>query len=212
MSQYQTGTCSVTVSSATVSGSATVWSTNVYAGDLFKISGENVIYTVGTVVGDTEITLSSIYLGATATGQSYQITRDFTPNYGFTEVTSGDRDWPYHITAGFIRAVDTLLAARLQGVSTITVTASGDTILTSTQCAAPILKFTGTLGGASDMIIPDGIMADKRQFTINNATTGAYDLTIIGESDGGSGVVVATGKCAIVFSDGTDIIRVTADA
>lgn len=212
MSQYQIGTVSVTVSSATVSGSATVWATNIYPGDLFKISGENAIYTVGSVVSDTEITLTSIYAGTTASGKSYQIARDFTPVFGFTEVVAGDRDWPYHLTYGFIRSIDALLGGRLQGISAITVSTSGSTTLTEAQCSYGILKFSGVLTGNSSMVIPNDVMADERQFTIHNNTTGAFTLTIIGQSDGGSGVVVGSGKCAIVYSDGTSITRVTADA
>lgn len=88
--QYKTGTVSVTNGSATVTGSGTAWTTNVDPGDLFLRRGDAVTYLVAAVVSDTQLTLSTTYQGATATGQTYAVTRDFTPFYGIPYPQDGD--------------------------------------------------------------------------------------------------------------------------
>jgi len=58
MSQYSTGTATVTNSSPTVTGSGTLWSANVSAADSFTIAGDGVMYDVASVDSDTQVTLS----------------------------------------------------------------------------------------------------------------------------------------------------------
>ncbi len=54
--------------------------------------------------------LSAPYSGASKESALYQITRDFTPNFGFAEINIGDQDWPVHLTQETIRKIDTVLA------------------------------------------------------------------------------------------------------
>ena len=68
MSQYKTGTATVTNGSATVTGTNTLWLANVTAGDSFTVAGDAVMYDVASVDSDTQITLSVAYAGATASG------------------------------------------------------------------------------------------------------------------------------------------------
>jgi hypothetical protein len=110
MSQYRTGTVTVTNGSAVVAGNGTTWLTNVEVGDSFKVSGVDAVYSIGSVNSDTQITLTSVWAGSTSADQGYQIGRDVTPNNSIPEVWSGDRDWPFHLTVG-LRLIDTLLAA-----------------------------------------------------------------------------------------------------
>jgi len=121
--QYKIGTVDVTNASATVVGYNTLWLANVQAGDSFKIRGENVIYTVASVDTNTQLTLSSTYVGDSASGVNYQITKDFTDNLGLTEIWAGDIDWPYHLTAGVIRKLDNLLGY----MNTNSITTTDDT-------------------------------------------------------------------------------------
>ena len=109
MAQYKTGTVSVTNGSNTVTGQATVWSTNAAVGYTFKIKDEDAIYNIASIVSDTQITLTVNYAGTTKSNQEYQITRDFTPNLSLPEIWAGDIDWPFHLT-DTIRKIDTNLA------------------------------------------------------------------------------------------------------
>ena len=76
--------------------------------------------------------------------------------------------------------------------------------LTQAEAANATLTFTGTLTATRDIIVP---LVGKRQWTVYNGT--GQSLRFIGSS--GTGITVATVKHAIVRSDGTNIVRVTAD-
>ena len=90
MSQYSTGTASVTNGSPTVTGTSTLWLANVTAGDSFTVAGDGVMYDVASVDSDTQVTLSVNYAGSTAAGAVYTIARDFTSPDDFPELTTGD--------------------------------------------------------------------------------------------------------------------------
>ena len=86
----QTGTVSVTNGSATVTGSGTLFSANVAAGDLFTIVGDNAWYEVASVSSNTSLTLSANYAGTTGSGKSYAISRDFTTRLELPYPQKGD--------------------------------------------------------------------------------------------------------------------------
>jgi len=90
MSQYKTGTATVTNGSATVTGSGTLWLANVTAGDSFTVAGDGVMYYVASVDSDTQITLSVAYAGTTASGVVYAIGTGFTVPDSFPEMSQGD--------------------------------------------------------------------------------------------------------------------------
>lgn len=73
---------------------------------------------------------------------------------------------------------------------------------------AKIMQFVGgtTLTATRNVVVP---LIAGYQWTIFNGTTGAQSIQIIGVS--GTGVTIATGKRAIVYADGTNIVRVTPD-
>ena len=98
MSQYKTGTATVTNNSPTVTGSGTLWLANVTAGDSFTVAGDGVMYDVASVDSDTQVTLSMAYAGVTASGVVYTIARDFTSPDDFPELTTGDIETPTIIT------------------------------------------------------------------------------------------------------------------
>jgi len=64
---------------------------------------------------------------------------------------------------------------------------------------------TGALTATRDLIVP--LM--KRQWTVRNTCTGG-SVRVIGAS--GTGITIATVKTAIVECDGTNVLRITADA
>ena len=110
MSQYQTGVVDVTNGSATVAGLGTVWTTNVTVGDLFMVRDIYTHYQVASIPNNTSLVLNSAWAGSTLTGQTYQIVRDFTPNYDFIEINPGDKNWAFNITAN-LRSIDLLLSS-----------------------------------------------------------------------------------------------------
>lgn len=177
MSQYKTGSVTVTAASATVTGSETVWLTYVSVGDTFKIEGENAIYNIASVDSDTQITLTSAYAGATASGQSYQITVDFTPNLSIPEIWSGDLDWPYHLTQG-LRLIDTLFAGTantLKQVCRVATTADlsatyNSTALTLTADANGAISVDGVSLAANDRLLVKD-QTDKKENGIYYVTT-----------------------------------------
>ena len=90
MSQYKTGTVTVTNGSPTVTGTNTLWLANVTAGDSFTIASTGVMYDVASVDSDTQVTLSVAYAGTTASGAVYAIGTGFTVPDSFPEMSQGD--------------------------------------------------------------------------------------------------------------------------
>ena len=86
---------------------------------------------------------------------------------------------------------------------TVAVTTANVT-LTAAQARARYITANDTLTGNRSIIVPL-----KGEWIVYNNTAGAFTLTIIGAS--GTGVDVGQGKRAIVYGDGTNIVRITAD-
>jgi len=116
MSQYTQYTVSVTNNSAVVTGATgTKFITKVAPGNAFKIKNDVVLYQVSSVDSDTQLTLTAPYKGSTAYNVQYQVTTDYTPNFGFAEVNVGDQDWPVHLTTNTIRKIDQVLGGLASG-------------------------------------------------------------------------------------------------
>lgn len=79
--------------------------------------------------------------------------------------------------------------------------------LNHAEALCDMLQFTSgvSLTATRDVVLP---LAAK-QYTVFNNTTGAQALQFIGAT--GTGVTVAAGKRAIIFADGTNVVRLTAD-
>ena len=80
-----------------------------------------------------------------------------------------------------------------------------NTTLAANEERNEILEFTGTLTVQRNIVLPLG----AQQWTVFNNTTGGFGLQFIGAT--GTGVVVAAGMRAIIYADGTNVVRVTAD-
>lgn len=80
-----------------------------------------------------------------------------------------------------------------------------NTTLSAQEARNQILEFTGTLTAARNIVVP----LAAQQWTVYNNTTGGFGLQFIGAT--GTGVTVAAGKRAIIYSDGTNVVRVSAD-
>lgn len=68
---YSTGTVAVTNGSANVTGTGTLWTTNLRANDLFTHLG--VIYRISSITDDTHLVLARNFTGTTASGQAYEV-------------------------------------------------------------------------------------------------------------------------------------------
>lgn len=79
-----------------------------------------------------------------------------------------------------------------------------NTTLTQPEAACSTLTFTGALTATRSITIP---LVGNKQWTVYNGT--GQSLQFIGPT--GTGITVATLKHAILRSDGTNIVRVTAD-
>lgn len=78
---YITGTLTATNGSAVVTGSGTTWTGNVAVGDFFPIGSDKELYYVLSVDSNTQITLTTNYIGTTGAGKSYKaMTMGFYPN------------------------------------------------------------------------------------------------------------------------------------
>jgi hypothetical protein len=85
----------------------------------------------------------------------------------------------------------------LTGISNITVTSS-DVTLTDTQHVSLYLNLSGTLTGNRSVLLKDN---QKGFWIVKNACTGAYSITV--KPATGTGVVVAQGARAVIYSNGT---------
>jgi hypothetical protein len=99
-----------------------------------------------------------------------------------------------------------ILEQAIGGYSSIAVT-SGATLTFSNGALSngkdQVIKLTGTIAGAINVVVPDGI---EKTYIIENATSGAYTVTV--KTSSGTGVTWgATDKgIKMVYSDGTNVV------
>ncbi|GAG14839.1 unnamed protein product, partial [marine sediment metagenome] len=89
MSQYDDGTVDTTAGSPTVDGTDTLWNSYASVGDMVQVGNDSVLYEVGVVVSDIELTLTSDYPTTLAT-QTYVLISDFTANHSIPLANQGD--------------------------------------------------------------------------------------------------------------------------
>lgn len=84
------------------------------------------------------------------------------------------------------------------------VVTSADVTLSADQARCSYLTTTGSLTGNRNVIVPN-----MWQGAVYCNNTGSYTTTI--KTIGGTGIVVAQGKRAILLADGTNVVRLTSD-
>lgn len=103
---------------------------------------------------------------------------------------------------------DTRNAAHLEklayGIATQAMADANQTI-TQAQALCNTLVTTGALTAARNLVVP----LLRRGWTVRNTCTG-FGVQVIGAT--GTGITIGVGKVAIVECDGTNVLRVTADA
>ena len=101
MSQYKTGTVQAFSGLTTITGTGTVWLTNVKQGDVIVIGTDQLFYIVASVNSDTQITLSSAY-HTNKSGQNYVIVSDFSNFLRLLLPSSKDSAFPEMVRRNFL--------------------------------------------------------------------------------------------------------------
>lgn len=83
--------------------------------------------------------------------------------------------------------------------------ADANKTLTAAEARSQIIEATGVLTALRDVVVPLG----AQQWTVFANVTGGFGVRVIGAT--GTGITIADGKRAIVYADGTNVVRVTAD-
>lgn len=83
--------------------------------------------------------------------------------------------------------------------------ANANQTLTAAEARNDIFECTGALTALRNLVVPLG----AKQWTVFANVTGGFGVQVIGAT--GTGITIADGKRAIVYADGTNVVRVTAD-
>jgi phage-related tail fiber protein len=89
----------------------------------------------------------------------------------------------------------------VNGVSSIALNATGDTVVTVAQAGAGILNFTGALTGNVTVTLPAGVTG---RWLVFNSTTGAFTVTV--RNPTGASVVLTQSKTAELYANGSLVI------
>ena len=141
----------------------------------------------------------------------------YSTNIGLIEPTPFDPSvanaWGALLNTNF-----TLIDSAIAGLLPLSVAGNSNVILTATQGSANqarniIFKFTGTLTGNITVFWPQ---STSQGLIVNNATSGAYSLTLAvnngSGSPAGATVAIAQSTTNLYYSDGTNIVQVAAPA
>jgi len=140
------------------------------------------------------------YVEINRSGSISKNTTGYTPGSIplYTIVCGASIAWPYTDHRAWVQPKDQTSNA------SVAVT-SADVTLSAAQASCRYLTTTGILTGNRNVIVPnnwEGIVY------CNN--TGAFTTTF--KTSGGAGIVVAQTKRAVLYADGTNVVRVTPDA
>lgn len=105
-------------------------------------------------------------------------------------------DGTNYFTVGFGQTVNAVF-----DFISINVAGTGDYTLTGAELNRVAYEFTGLLTGNRNIIVP----ASVQQYWCDNATTGAFSLTV--KTAAGTGVTIEQGARAILYCDGTDVVN-----
>lgn len=83
----------------------------------------------------------------------------------------------------------------------IDVSGTGNYVLSAAEQNRISYKFTGTLTGNRDIIVPSTV----QQYWVDNSTTGSYNLTV--RTALGTGYAVPQNSRAILYCDGSDVVN-----
>jgi len=182
---------------ARYSSSGLIW---FYYGGTIIVDGVVTQIANNTTTGITLSASTTNYIEADRSGTVTKNTTGFTPGRIplYTAVTNATTITSYTDCRGQWQPL------HISSNASVAVTAA-DVTLTQAEAACGYLITTGILTGNRNVIVPN-----EWQGTVFCNNTGPYTTTF--KTSGGSGVVVAQTKRAILLADGTNVVRVTADA
>jgi len=103
--QYTTGTVAISTSTPTiVTGTGTRW-VDISTGWVFKLQSADTIYEIQSVTDDTHLVIDPAYGGATISGASYVILKDYTSRYQWPLILKGNINWAAVISEA-LRRID----------------------------------------------------------------------------------------------------------
>ena len=182
------------------------------ARDTLGSSGLTWAYLGGTYLSGgalTQVANSDLSLTPSATNYVEFNPADGTISANTTGFTAG-RVSLYAVVAGASSVTsytDYRMSPPVQPRAAISMASDANKTLTVAEARAQILDITSgvSLGSTRNIVLP----LNPQVWVVYNGTTGGQSLQFIGAS--GTGVTVANGKRAVIYSDGTNIVRVTAD-
>ncbi len=159
----------------------------------------------------TAISNGTLTLGASATN-FVEATRAGSVSANTTGFTAG-RIPLYEVVTGTATVTSYtdrrawVQPAHVAGRLALSMTANANRTLTAAEARCQILDVTSTvsLTATRDIVLP----LEPQVWIVNNATTGAQSLRFIGAT--GTGITVANARRAILYADGTNIVRATPD-
>lgn len=118
-------------------------------------------------------------------------TKVFQPGESATIVTDGIN----YFTVGYGRSAEFAF-----DYTVIDVAGTGNYTLAGSELNRVAYRFTGTLTGDRDVIVP----ATVQQYWVDNQTTGSFDLTV--KTSGNPGQLIGQGQRAIYYCNGVDVV------
>lgn len=178
MTTYQTGTAAVTNGSATVTIS-TALTEALEAGQPFLTADQPEVpyfLAANAAIGATELTLSAPYSGDTNAAVAYQVTRDFTSNYGFPLMQRGDIA-PWGVNADAFERIDRALFDR----ASFTATSISEVTIGTGEKTFTIEANKQFVAGQTAVISEDGTPANsmKGLITSYSGTTLVVDVVSV---------------------------------
>ena len=179
------------------SSSGLIW---FYYGGTMIVDGVITQIANNTTTGVTLSASATNYIEADRSGTVTKNTTGFTPGRIplYTAVTNATTITSYTDCRGQWQPL------HIPSKTSVAVTAA-DVTLTQAQAACRYLTTTGILTGNRNVIVPN-----EWEGIVYCSNTGAFTTTF--KTSAGTGVVVAQTKRAILLADGTNVVRITADA
>jgi len=134
----------------------------------------------------------------------------FSPSLRLELIGDGDQSGIWGQTTN--NNLGALIEQAIAGVITVNI-ADANYALTNfngvtDEARNAVITITGSLSAQRNIVVP---LADK-VFTFRNATTGGFNLKIVGDSGPQVGVIIPNGVVASVYCDGTDVFPLNTGA
>jgi hypothetical protein len=119
-------------------------------------------------------------------------TKDYQPSESSVIISDGTNFY----TLGFGQA-----SVFVFDYTVVDIAGSGTYTLSGSELNRIVYKFTGTLTGNRNVVVPSTV----QQYWVDNATTGAYTLTV--KTSAGAGIAVTQGSRGIYYCNGSDVVN-----